>query len=316
MSYIDGGEIIIGEHNWQQFVQPQVVDGEHKARGLIPRNWNTHPRGCYPNIKAVDLPAIPQGEWSQRLKDSIAAQAQLSDVRNRGNDGASIPSRDQNGRGYCWQHSGVSCLLILRATMHLPYVSLSAYAPACIIKGYADEGGWGAEGVDFLSGGSAAKYGGKKGVPSEEFWPQRSVSRANDNAATWADAEKHMVTEEWADLAVGQYDRNLSFAQNATCWLSKTPTVVDFNWWSHSVCGIDLVEGSSQRHATRMASGKLAQLHEFDEVWGMNNPVTGGFGCRIWNSWGDSWSQNGTGILTGNQAIPDGSVAPRSTNPN
>jgi hypothetical protein len=26
----------------------------------------------------------------------------------------------------------------------------------------------------------------------------------------------------------------------------------------------------------------------------------------IWNSWGDSWSQNGTGILEGSRAIPDG----------
>jgi hypothetical protein len=34
---------------------------------------------------------------------------------------------------------------------------------------------------------------------------------------------------------------------------------------------------------------------------------------RIWNSWGDSWGENGTGILVGAKATPDGQIAPRVT---
>ncbi len=55
------------------------------------------------------------------------------------------------------------------------------------------------------------------------------------------------------------------------------PVVVDYNWWSHSICALDLVSLSP-------------------------------FRIRIWNSWGDSWSEGGTGILEGGKAIPNGAL--------
>ena len=58
------------------------------------------------------------------------------------------------------------------------------------------------------------------------------------------------------------------------------PVVSDFNWWGHSVCTLDLVSLSP-------------------------------FTTRIWNSWGDTWSENGTGLLQGSKALPDGMIAPR-----
>jgi hypothetical protein len=146
---------------------------------------------------------------------------------------------------------------------------------ACIIKNYADEGGWGALGVDFLA---------SRGVPSDQYWPQQSISRSNDKPETWANAALHKVTEQWADLSSQPYDRDLTFDQVMTLLLSRIPVVVDYNWWSHSVCAIDPVEVSS-----------------------------GSFGVRIWNSWSDQWSDHGMGVLEGNKAVPDGAVAPRVT---
>lgn len=299
-------EVLIGEHNFAEHVFA-VVDGENKAKGLVPRDYSRFPQGCYGAAPAwsVDMPLIPRSEWSERIKDMEATKSRLSDIRLSGNNGQSIPSLDQNGRGYCWFHSGTSCVLLLRAVANMPYVSLSAYAGACIIKNYRDEGGWGAQGLDFLM---------TRGVPSDAFWPQRSVSRSNDTPACWENAKLHRVTEGFIDLQAAQYDRNLTWDQVMTCLLSRIPIIGDHNWWAHSIAHMDPVDGVSSRGMTRMGSGKLATVQEFDQIWSMND-VGAGYGVRIWNSWGDSWSDRGMGVLAGNKAIPDGATAPRATFP-
>jgi hypothetical protein len=35
----------------------------------------------------------------------------------------------------------------------------------------------------------------------------------------------------------------------------------------------------------------------------------------IWNSWSNSWSDNGMGVLEGNRAIPNGAIAVRVSRP-
>ena len=178
---------------------------------------------------------------------------------------------------------------------------------ACIIKQYQDEGGWGAQSMDFIC---------ENGIPSSQFWPQQSMSRSNDNPAMRANAKLHRVTEGFWDLSAAQYDRNLTWNQVATCLLCRIPVVVDYNWWSHSVCAADLIDGASEWGQTRdESSGKLVDLRTFNRVWGMDDPVTAGFGVLIWNSWGDSWSDRGMGPISGSKAVPDGSVAPRVSTP-
>lgn len=257
-------EVIIGDHNWHHFVNDPLVDGDRKARGCTPRDYMRCPVGYLPCAKPFDLPLIPESEWQSRLDYQIANKAQLSNIRNRGLNGSPIPSRDQNGRGYCWFHSGTSANLLVRALNNQPYVDLSAYAGSCIIKNYRDEGGWGSEGVEWQA---------VHGNASSQFWPQKSTSRSNDTPAMRENAKLHRI-EEWMDLE----PRNKS--QLITCLLLNIPVVVDYNWWSHSVCAMDLVSLSP-------------------------------FRIRIWNSWGDSWSENGAGILEGSKAIPDGQIAPR-----
>ncbi len=263
-SPIGKNEVVINDANAHLFINP-VVDGDRKSHGLIPRNYVTAPVGYLACAKPFDLPLIPESEWQARLDYQILNTSQLSDVRNTGGpNGGPIPSRDQNGKGFCWAHSSVSASLIVRALNGQPYSDLSAYAVACIIKGYRDEGGWGSESLEWIA---------QNGCPSSQFWPQQSMSRSNDTPEMRANAKLHKV-EEWMDLE----PRNK--AQLVTCLLSSIPVVIDENWWSHSIAAIDLVS---------------------------INP----FRIRIWNSWGDSWSENGTGILEGEKAIPDGAIAPR-----
>ncbi len=253
-------------HLHQNYMGP---DGKVRAKGLIPRDFSKYPQGYLGKLaRPFDLPLIPETEWQGRLDAQKAAHAQLSDIRNvSGPNGSPIPSRDQDGVGYCWCHSGTSAHLLVRAVMGEPYIDLSAFSVGCMIKNFQDEGGFGAEGVEFQ---------GNKGIATSKFWPQQSMDRANDNPATWADAAKHKYIE-WMD---GADSGDLVKQQLVTALLLNLPCIVDYDWWSHSVCGMN-----------------LESLNPFQ--------------IRIWNSWGDSWSENGTGILEGDKALPNGFLADR-----
>lgn len=262
-------EVVITEANAINWTNPRIGD-EVKYCGTIPQpdGW----RGAFQrDMRAVPLDLIPESEWAERIREKVEAKSQLSDIWRRKN----VPILDQNGKGYCWAHSGTSAVQAIRAAMNLPTVGLSAYAVACIIKGYRDQGGWGAQGLDFIC---------ERGVPSEDFWPQRSMSSANDKPETWANAALHKVVEWYAQMERPQYDRQLSRQQVATCLLNNIPVIVDYNWWGHSVCALDLVI---------LPSGK--------------------FGVRIANSWGTSWSDQGMGVLDDTKAWPDGATAPYGT---
>ena len=241
------------------------VDGERKGHGLVPRDYKEFPREMFdpPN----QLPLIPKSEWSDRIKELESTQSALSHLR------AGFPALDQNGQGYCWYYSTTSAVMLTRKVMNQPYVRLSAHAGACMIKNFRDEGGW---------CGLSAQRQKSHGTPSVAFWPEKSMSRANDRPETWANALGHKVTEDWIDLTRDIYDQNLTFEQLATCLLCRIPCAVDFNWWGHSVCAMDLVEVEP-----------------------------GSFGIRILNSWSDSWGEQGSGVLRGSKAIPNGAVCMR-----
>lgn len=194
--------------------------------GLEPRNYSTHPVGYLAQARPFDLPLIPRSEWRDRLAALKAARAQLTDIRDRGMWGQPIPSRDQNGYGYCWAHSSTSACLLQRAVQGQPYADLSAFAPAAIIKGYRNRGGWGAESLEWIA---------DNGIPTSETWPQRACDRKYDTPAMRAEAAHYKITE-WMDMEPRNVD------QLVTCLLLNIPVVSDFNWWGHSVCSADLVD--------------------------------------------------------------------------
>ncbi len=267
MALLYAGEHIINDSNFRD----HIPGGSHAAGqsfGAIPRDYKVNPPGCYGTPTAVTIPLVPRSEWSARIKAMEATKSRLSDIIL----GQNIPSLDQNGKGYCWAHSSTGSIIARRAALGMPYVPLSAYAPACIIKSFQDEGGWGALSMDFAM---------SRGIPSEALWPAQSMSRSNDNPATWENAALHKVTDGWIDMASAVYDRNLTFDQVMTLLFARIPVVGDFNWWGHSIYLCDPVEVSS-----------------------------GSFGIRFRNSWGDSYGSKGFSVLEGNKAIPDGAVAP------
>ena len=219
---------------------------------------------------------IPRSEWSARIKEKNDTKSSLWHLRQIAANGQQMSTLDQNGQGYCWAYSVVRCVMYQRALMNQAYKRLSAHAVGCMVKGFRDEGGW---------CGLSTKFIKEKGVPSIDKWPEKSMNRSNDKYETWQEAAGNAISEDWYDAGKAVYDQALTFDQVATCLLWNIPCALDFNWWGHSVCGIELVEVES-----------------------------GSFGIRIDNSWTDSWEERGSAILRGSKSIPDGAVGIRVIN--
>lgn len=258
-------ELVIHDGNWKSVLQVSV-GGEIKGTGQKPRDFSVDPPEMF--APPSDMELIPRSEWSARIKEMEATKSRLSDLRE------GIPSLDQGQVGYCWAHSTTHCVMLLNRIANQPYVPLSAYSVAAIIKGGADEGAW---------CGLSAKFLREVGVATQEEWPQGSRDVRRDTPALRQSMGKRKVTEEWVDLTRQVWETDLTFDQLATCLLNRIPCAIDLNFWGHSVCALDLVE--VERNS---------------------------FGVRIWNSWGDAWENKGMAILAGSKAIPDGAVALRT----
>ena len=246
------------------------------ARGYVERDLLIDPPGMFADPTGT-IPDMTYDEIAQRIKEQVEAESSLKHVRRRAN----IASLDQNGQGYCWAYSNGMVLIIGRARDGQPYVRLSPHAVACKIKNFRDEGGW---------CGLSAKFAREVGYPSEEFWPQKSMSRSHDNPATWANAALHKTSEEWVDLAKPVYDQNLTKKQVLTALVMNLPCSVDFNWWGHSVCALQAVVRGNR-----------------------TTPVAQDFGILILNSWTDGWGDKGEAELWDGKSVPDGAVCIRSS---
>lgn len=252
-----------------------ITDSDTRfGSGLVDRDVVNVPYGSYAKSTAnwsdTGMALIPREEWSGRIKQLNESYSRLSDIRSS----ARIESLDQGKEGFCWCYSAANCLTMIREKNNLPYVRLSPHAIGMKIFG-RNRGAWGAMAMEFLS---------THGCPDTEFWPEKSTNLAWDTDACWQNAKKYTVTEGWMDLDVPAYNRDVTFDQVMTALLTRTPVVLDYMWWGHSVMGLDAVEID----ATKPLSDP--------DRWAIN----------IWNSWGDSWGENGTGLLLGNKAIPDG----------
>lgn len=278
----------------------QARDSANHAKGLVERDYSKHPVGSYGSAPEWDMELIPRSEWVERIKDQMANRSSLVDIRRtRGPNGSPIPSLDQNGQGFCWCYSTTMCTMMLRAAMNQPYVRLSGHMPACLIKNYQDEGGWGALSLDFIV---------KNGIATVADWKEKSMSRSNDTPEMRKNALLYRVTESWADLQQAAYDRNMTEDQTITCLLLNQPVVGDFNWWGHSVCLLAAVLGNAAR-------GNTFAFPDFGSM-DLNDPKQAKvFGDIInkkgINSWTDNWGDLGEFTLSGNKAHLDGGVSPR-----
>lgn len=244
-------------------------------RGAVPRDFTADPVTMFADPTNA-IPDMTLDEIAQRIVEGEEAQSTLRHVRRR----AGIKALDQNGQGYCWAYSTGMVLMLVRARDNQPYVRFSPHAVACKIKGFRDEGGW---------CGLSAKFAREVGYPSEEFWPQKSMNRTNDNSQTWANAALHKTGEEWVDLARPVYDQNVTKKQMLTALVMNVPTMGDWNWWAHS---------------TAMEKALLRGKR--------TNYTLQDFGVGGVNSWTENWGDKGEFDLWDGKSVPDGAVCVRT----
>ncbi len=202
------------EYDWQQ----------HK-RGLIPRNFSTHPTGCFAFAPPYpDSEIIPESEWADRLNEQQKNKASLLDMRDANYE--ILKSLDQNGYGLCWAFSSTKAMMYMIALMNEPLVRLSAYWVAGIVKGWSDQGGWGAESMAHLA---------KLGAPAESFCPK--YNRSYDTAETRTNAALHLALTWWDCGDDPQRNQRIMVSEA----LRGNPGVVDLNVMSHSMCCAGLI---------------------------------------------------------------------------
>ena len=242
------------------------------AYGLVERDLRVHPEGMFAPPDDMDL--IPESEWEDRIREQEELKSSLEHLWRVADNGKQPRNLYQNGDPLCWAHSSTNAVQLARAAAGMPYVPLSAYMVAAFANNYRKTGGWCGQ-----SAASIAEYG----VCSQEFWPQQKYSKSLDTPEMRANAALHKITEEWRDLTRPIHGQRMTWQQVVTCGLRNQPMAVDFNWWSHSVCGVRPV------------------LIERGDI-----------GLMILNSHGDNDGDRGFHILRGSKARPSGAIAIRA----
>lgn len=247
-----------------------VINGMMMGQGLVKRDWALDP----PRLFATppkDMVLVPRSEWDARFEEQEANQSSLRHLRRRaGPGGGHIRALNQGREGFCWAYSTTMAVMLTRAKNNQPYARLSAHAIGCMVMNFQNRGGW---------CGLSAKFHRERGCPSVAYWPEQSMSRANDKPATWENAALHQVTEEFADLTRPVHDQNLTDDQIATCLFNNQPVALDYDEWGHSICGM--------------------QWRRIER---------GSFGPLILNSWDDDWGDLGEGAIRLGWTV-DGAVA-------
>ncbi len=227
-----------------------------------------------------EMELIPESEWDARYDEQEAMQSSLEHIFLSGQGGKpAFVNLDQNGDGYCWAYSTGHSIMLDRLAQNLPLIRLNPHGPAAIIKKGKNEGGW---------CGLSAQFGRDNGYPVEGTgtgqWPKWSRDyKKYDTPACREQMALHKIGEDWCDMTRQVYDQNLTQAQVATCGFMNVVGPRDYNWWSHSVCGVRWV---------RIAKGNWGQL--------------------ILNSW-LGWGRYGLAVLQGSQKVCNGGLGVRRT---
>ncbi len=213
---------------WHDGTNPDTIVPAGYSTGLIPRNYSTHPQGCYASAPAFpDSELIDPSEWPDRWAEKMKNQSSLLHIRQDNYE--LLKSLDQNGKGLCWAFSTTKGAMYIRKLMGEPDMRLSGWYTAGIVKGWRDQGGWGAESVD---------QGANNGFCSLDECPSYSSSYATSTNATLAAKRKITMFYDGSDggPTVGGY--TLAQRQAVSSFLRDKPAIIDLNVMSHSMCGI------------------------------------------------------------------------------
>jgi hypothetical protein len=132
---------------------------------------------------------------------------------------AQLPAKNQQRTLYCWIFAPTHCIEIVRFLQHQPYVSLSPASAGAYIKNFRNVGGWGLEGLQFIS---------DRGVCPSANWPDTAIDRSYATEENRALALDYRATE-WMEAPPRSKRHWLSLV------LNRIPVAAGYNRWRHEV---------------------------------------------------------------------------------
>lgn len=249
---------VIGDHNWrdavgelQSLANPADQLSECSPSGYIPRDMHEQPLGS--GVGTTTLPQWVLDQYGtkqarkERMAELKAKGMRIQDILQRAIDRSTnkFVCLNQNPTNYCWCYAYIHLLLILREMAGEPFIRLSPFSLACLIKNFQNIGGWGSQ---------ACERSYQDGVADEKYWPQERPemsssqrSSANMNAirngrqylaGSRANAALHKSLEHW-DLKPRNWN------EKAAVLCIPMPVASGYNWMGHERCSIDLCELSN-----------------------------------------------------------------------
>jgi len=242
-----------------------------KLCGTLPRQALVGSLPFASVVSDADFPLIDPATYSDRIADLTRARARLSDfVKSEG-----IRAFHQGSTSYCHGNACVMPAMINEAIEGKPKVILSPASVAGPVTNFQNRGAMIESNLAHIS---------RYGAATTDFVPPNQIGRDGFKPGWKENALEH-VAGEYFDLGYGKTTR--MFHRCATLLLSGIAVTVAYNWWTHAVVLLDLVEVSR-----------------------------GVFGFLILNSWGVDWPKPGDGgfaVLTGQKSIPDAAYALRTS---
>ena len=221
-----GGEHLYDETNFREL----LVGG---LTGTMPRG--EHPRfsayGSIPGtVRFEDVmpPKIPRGEWAQRI-------AEMDRIGGWATNRFTWAPRNQQQTNFCWANGPCTAAEVAASLQGLPHVEWSAASVACPITGWSNQGGWGADAIEYLV---------STGACSTAIWPNAAISRSYISAADKDRPNRKVL--EWIDVPPNDFDAL------ATCLLLGFACAVGYDFWSHEVCACRLVQISGSSYGVEI----------------------------------------------------------------
>ncbi len=239
--------------------------------GCVPRDYDIDPPLMGDSPDAMKI--VDPGDWDAKFDEDEANESSLEHLYLR-NGTPAFENLDQNGFPDCWTHSTAHAIMLDRLKQHLPVLRLNAVAVATMI-GQLD-GGW---------CGLSMKWARENGYPlagtGPGQWPSLTRDKRYDTPELRANMKLHKAEEDWYDLGRREWDQKLARNQLVTCSFNNQPFPIDYNRYSHSMCGVRMV---------RIEAGAWFPL--------------------ILNSW-KGFGYHGLAVLAG--TLPDNAVALRAS---
>ena len=211
--------IIINDSNYREHVVPPNERGKGYMGMWKPGH---RPPGTFAGL---GIPLIPKSEWAARIDKQEELSTNLYHFAISNN----LPCKDQGNTNYCWINAPAYCADLIRL-IQCPW-EVPSHSPASVggpIKGFANRGGWGSEGLEYMR---------EFGMNLTQDWPDNAIDRryyteANKQKAMASRVLEYFVLTNWEEVV--------------SCILSLVPVALGYNWWSHEVSGVRLADGGDR----------------------------------------------------------------------